>query len=118
MKMPMQIKPALMGAVTGAVATVIAGFTWAGWTTRAGAETAANLRADHAVVAALAPVCVEKFRQDGKAPAQLAALRATSTWSQGDFVERGGWALVPGTHTPERVYAVASACAALLAHAG
>jgi hypothetical protein len=118
MKISMQIKPALLGAATGAVATVIAGFTWAGWATRAGAETAANIRADNAVIAALAPVCVEKFRQGGDVSANLSALRQINTWSQGEFVEKGGWARVPGSHAPERISAVASACATLLANAG
>ncbi|MCM5678248.1 hypothetical protein M8A51_01755 [Schlegelella sp. S2-27] len=118
MTISMQIKPALIGAATGAVATVIAGFTWAGWATRTDAETAANMRADHAVTAALAPVCVEKFRRDGDARTHLTALKETRTWSQGEFVERGGWARVPGTHTPEQISAVAGACAALLVNSG
>ena len=37
------------------------------------------------------------------------------TWSQGDFVEKGGWAMVPGSKPYEQVSAVAKACALLLA---
>jgi len=36
------------------------------------------------------------------------------TWTRGDFVEKGGWATMPGTHSSERVSAVAKACAVLL----
>jgi hypothetical protein len=46
--------------------------------------------------------------------ANLAALRKVETWSQGDFVEKGGWATMPGTNSSERVSAVARACAVLL----
>ena len=63
---------------------------------------------------ALAPVCVDKFQRAGDASANLAALKKIDTWSQGDFVEKGGWATVPGTNSSERVSAVARACAALL----
>ena len=38
---------------------------------------------------------------------------AAEPW--GEFVEKGGWAMVPGTHAAERVSAVAQACAVLLA---
>jgi hypothetical protein len=46
--------------------------------------------------------------------ANLAALKKTDSWAQGDFVEKGGWATVPGSSSPERVSAVAKACATLL----
>jgi hypothetical protein len=51
------------------------------------------------------------------AKANLAELKKVEAWSQGDFVEEGGWAAVPGTNSSERVSAVAKACAALLAAA-
>ena len=53
----------------------------------------AAARADTAVVAALTPVCVEKFLQNSDAQANLAALERISTfWEQGDYVAKGGWA--------------------------
>ncbi len=96
----------------------IAGFTWGGWVTGGRAETDAAQRANVAVVAALAPVCVEKFQRTADVSANLAALKKVDSWQQGDFVEKGGWAMVLGSKsTPEEVTAVAKACALLLAPA-
>lgn len=114
MNIPVQIKPALWGIAGGAVALAIAGFSWGGWTTSGTAESAARAQADTAVMAALAPVCVDRFRLAGDAPANLAALRRLDHGSQGDFVEKGGWAKVAGNNSSERVSAVARACAVLL----
>lgn len=117
MKIPIETKPALWGVVGGAVALAIVGFNWGGWITGGKAESAARVRVDDAVVLALAPVCVDKFQRAAESPSQLAALKKVDSWSQGEFVEKGGWATVPGTHSAERVSAVAKACAALLAAA-
>jgi hypothetical protein len=117
MNIPIETKPALWGIVGGAVALAIVGFSWGGWITGGKAEASAQTRVNDAVVAALAPVCVEKFQRAGEASANLVALKKVETWSQGEFVEKGGWATVPGTHSPERMSAVAKACALLLAGA-
>lgn len=115
MNIPSETKPALWGIAGGAVALAIAGFTWGGWVTGGTAKSNALQQANDAVVAALAPVCVDKFQRSGDASANLAELKKVNTWSQGEFVEKGGWAMVPGTHAAERVSAVAQACAVLLA---
>jgi len=115
MNIPIETKPTLWGMAGGAIALLIAGFTWGGWVTAGTAESTARTRVDDAVVVALAPVCVDKFKHSGDAPANLVALKQVGTWQQGDFVEKGGWAAVPGTHSSERVSAVARACAVLLA---
>ena len=113
MNIPVQIKPALWGAVGGAIALAIVGFSCGGWVSGGKAEADATQRANAAVVVALAPVCVERFQHTADVSANLAALKKVDSWSQGDFVEKGGWAAVPGS-TPERVSAVAKACASLL----
>jgi hypothetical protein len=115
MKIPVETKPVVWGMAGGAVLAAIVGFTWGGWVTGGKAETTALLRVNDAVVVALAPVCVDKFQRAGDASANLATLKKVDTWSQGDFVEKGGWATVPGTNSSERVSAVAKACAVLLA---
>jgi hypothetical protein len=114
MQIPIEAKPALWGIAAGAVALAVVGFGWGGWLTGGKAEAAALMRVNDAVVVALAPVCVDKFQRAGNSAANLAALRKVETWSQGDFVEKGGWATVPGTNSSERVSAVARACAVLL----
>ena len=117
MKIPADTKPALWGAAGGAIAAAIIGFTWGGWVTGGSAEKSALARTSDAVVVALAPVCVEKFRQTSDSSVQLAALKKVDAWSQGDFVEKGGWANVPGDNPPAQVSAVAKACAETLASA-
>jgi hypothetical protein len=117
MKIPVETKPAVWGVVGGAIAVAIVGFTWGGWVTGGKAEASATQRANAAVVTALAPFCVEKFQHTTDVSANLAALKKTDSWSQGDFVEKGGWATLPGSNSPEQVTAVAKACASLLASA-
>lgn len=114
MKFPVEAFTVLMGSANGALALAIVGFTWGGWTTDGQAEASARSRADAAVVAALAPMCVDRFQRAADARANLAALRRVYEWKQGEFVAKGGWASLPGIESPEQVSAVASACAALL----
>ena len=115
MKIPVETKPAIWGIAGGAIALAIVGFTWGGWVTGSKAEADATQRAKAAVVVALAPVCVENFQRTTGVSTNLAALKKADSWSQGDFVEKGGWATVPGSGTSEQVSAVAKACAVLLA---
>ena len=104
------VRPALWGAVAGAIALAIVGFSWGGWVTGGSAETLATNRAATAVVAALTPICVEKFRQAADASANLVEMKkATYAWDQSKFVEKGGWATMPGSSKPNS--AVAKACA-------
>ena len=117
MKLPVETKPALWGIAGGAIAAAIVGFSWGGWVTGGKADAEATQRANAAVVVALAPVCVERFQRATDVSANLAALKKVDSWSQGDFVEKGGWATGPGSKPPEQLSAVAKACASLLAPA-
>ncbi len=47
-------------------------------------------------------------------PTLSVALKKVESWSQGDYVEKGGWAKTSSTIPPEQVSAVAKACAGLL----
>lgn len=113
MNIPVETKPALWGAVFGGVAVAIAGFSWGGWVTGGKSETAAQLRATTAVTAAMAPVCAARFKGAGDAGVNMAALQKVDSWQRGEFIEKGGWATVPGA-SPEQNTDVAKACAALL----
>src|SRR4029453_12629992 len=114
MKIPVETKPVARGIAGGAVLAAIVGFTWGGWVTGGKAEAEATQRANAAVVVALAPVCVERFQRVPEVSANLAALKKVDSWSQGDFVEKGGWATAPGSKPSDQVSAVAKACASLL----
>ncbi len=102
----------MQGAAAGAVATMVVGFGLAGWTLGSTAQHDAEMRATTAVVAALAPICVNKFSQAAESATTLAALKATDSWQQDTFVVKGGWATFPPNNEPNRD--VAEACARIL----
>ena len=108
------VKPAIWGAVVGAIAISVIGFSQFGWTLGSTAEKMANERAQAAVVAALVPICVEKFQHQADAPAKLAEFSKVSTsWDRRSIIEKGGWATIAGSDAPNS--AVATACAEQLA---
>jgi hypothetical protein len=110
MQVPSEIKPALWGAAGGAILVALAGFTWGGWMTTSTANKLADQRAESAVVAILTPICTQNFQQTADATANLEALKKiSSSWEQGRFVEKGGWATRPGANSPD--YVLARACA-------
>ena len=106
------VKPAIWGAVGGAIAITIVGFSFFGWTLSSTAEQKASDRAEKAVAQALAPFCVAKAEADPNFKDQLKKLVATGQWEQDTFVEKAGWATMPGAKTPDD--AVAKRCADLL----
>jgi len=60
----------------------------------------------------LAPICANKFTQQTDATANLVELKKVSSWQQSSFIEKGGWAIMPGSTAADS--GVASACAELL----
>jgi hypothetical protein len=109
MKIHPGAKPAIWGAVAGAIVLAVLGFSQLGWTLGSTAEKMATQRAEAAVVVALAPICVERFQQQTDAAAKLVAFNKVSSWDRRSLIEKGGWATMPGSSTPNS--AVASACA-------
>ena len=106
------LKRLLQGAAVGAVTTIVIGFNWGGWTLGSTAREMAQKSSSSAVVAALAPICVDKFQHAADAPANTVELKKVNSWQQDTFIEKGGWATLPGMISPER--GVAQACANLL----
>jgi hypothetical protein len=103
----------LQGAAAGAVVAMIVGFNWGGWTLGSTVDKVAKERADSAVVAALSPICVEQFRQATNVSANLSELNKINySWDRDVFIEKGGWAIMPGSDTTNS--AVAKACAETL----
>src|ERR671922_1482530 len=110
MKTYPSLKPGIWGAVIGAIAISVVGFSSFGWTLDSTAERMAKERAQTAVVDVLAPICVEKFRHQADAATKLIEFsKASSSWDRRALIEKGGWATVPGSDTPNS--AVVSACA-------
>ena len=109
MKFTQSLKQAVWGGVIGAAAITAVGFSSLGWTLGSTAEQMAADRAQTAVVGVLTPICVEKFQHQADATAKLAELHKAASWDRESIIEKGGWATVPGSDTPNS--AVARACA-------
>ena len=102
MTAPAWLKPGIWGAIVGAIAITIFGFSEMGWTTRGTADRMATYRADSAVVAALVPFCVANAERDPD-QAKLAKVKSEeSSYARGELVSASGWATMPGMTTPER----------------
>ena len=111
-----KIKPALWGAVGGAIALSIIGFAWGGWVTGGTAQKMAEEMAEDAVVGRLAPICVEQFNQVSEKDQKLKELKETDSWKRGDYVVKQGWATMPGEKESDSK--VAKKCAELLVELG
>jgi hypothetical protein len=107
------LKRILLGAVIGAVIIPFAGFSGFGWTFESTAKEMAKKIANEAVVAALAPICADNFQHAANAKQNKADLMKVSSSLQGAFIEKGGWAILPGSNSVNDP-AVAEACAKML----
>ena len=112
MKMPTNIGAYVWGAFGGAVALAVVGFVWLGWVTGGTAAKNEAAAAQEARVAALAPICAEGFQRQADAPAQIASLTSTSTYERRGVIEKGGFATMAGSKTPDSD--VAGACIEIL----
>ncbi len=108
------LKRLLQGAAVGAVATLIVGFGWGGWMLGSTAKTLADSAASSAVVAAIAPICVDQFQRSADAANNLTELKKTDSWQQAAYVEKGGWAVMPGSKAVDT--GVPQACVAILSN--
>jgi hypothetical protein len=102
----------LQGAAAGAVATLVIGFNWGGWVTGGTAKEMTQKSVSSALVSALSPICVDKFQHSADAAANLTELKKVNPWQQGSFIEKGGWATMPGSEAANA--AVAESCATTL----
>jgi hypothetical protein len=101
----------LQGAAVGAVATMFVGFYWGGWSLGSTADKMAKERSDLAVIAALAPVCADKFRGLPDADAKKAALSKVDSWKRRDEFPKE-FVTLPGESYPSS--GLVDACSALL----
>ena len=101
----------LQGAAVGAVATMIVGFNWGGWSLSSTADKMAKEQSDLAVVRALAPVCADKFRALPDAAAKTVALSKVNSWKRADEFPKE-FVTLPGETYPSS--ALVTACSTLL----
>ena len=110
MKKYPSLKPGIWGAVIGAVAISVVGFSSLGWTLGSTAERMAKERAQTAVVEVLSPICVEKFQHQADAAEKLVEFtKVSSSWGRRAIIEKGGWATTAGSDAANP--AVVTACA-------
>ena len=101
----------LQGAAAGAVATMVVGFSWGGWSLGSTADKMAKEQSNLAVVAALAPVCADKFRAQPDAAAKTVALSKVDSWKRRDEFPKE-LVTLPGESFPNS--ALVDACYALI----
>jgi hypothetical protein len=101
----------LQGAAVGAVATIVVGFYWGGWSLGSTANKMAKERSELAVIAALAPVCADKFRALPDAEARQVALSKVTSWKRPDEFPKE-LVTLPGETYPNS--ALVDACYTLL----
>jgi hypothetical protein len=111
MNVPASVKPALWGAVGGAIAAIVIGFAWGGWVTGGTAGRMETASAEAAIVLAFTPLCVAKAEQQ---PEKLVSLKEAGTYQRDDFVIEAGW--VDNVSEKYRTD-VATACASTLVEA-
>src|SRR5689334_7160813 len=114
MNVPANTKPWIQGAVVGAVVAIVVGFSWGGWVTGGSASKQAAVAAHEGKVTALASICADRFRAQGDAAVKIGELGKVSSWDRGGFIERSGFAVMPGSKTADSD--VARACAESLAN--
>ena len=108
----MKVKLVLWGAVGGAIVLAIIGFAWAGWFTGATAQK----MIEDAVVSRLTPICVEQFNRDSEKDQKLKGLKKEDSWKRDEYVEKQGWATMPGEKKPDSQ--VAEKCTELIMQLG
>jgi hypothetical protein len=109
MRVPVWIKPAVWGAIFGAVTIMIVGFSWMGWNLGHTTKRLVAEGSESAVIAALTPFCVSNYMKQPEAAKQLALLREdTSSYTQRDIIEKAGFATMPGNKEPSS--GLAAAC--------
>ena len=105
------LKRLLQGAAVGAIATIFVGFSWGGWSLGSAADKMAKERSELAVVAALAPVCADKFRALPDTEAKTIALSKVEGWKRGEEFPKE-FVTLPGETSPNS--ALVYACSTLL----
>ena len=103
MELPAEVKPALWGVAGGAVAAIVIGFAWGGWVTGGHISVRAATTANSArLYCAILEGCVDNFRHSPDAEANLASLTKIDSYDRHTFIEKGGWATMPGSKEPDQ----------------
>ena len=110
MTFPEWTKPGIYGALGGAIAVSILGFTWGGWTTNGSAQAMAQDLAADEVALTMVPVCLGNSAADPERVEKLANLRDLPSYGRSKAMMETGWAIRPGSDVSDRD--LADACLA------
>ena len=106
-------KRLFQGLAVGIAATLLVGFNWGGWQLGSTADERVETAHQAATVAALAPICADKFERAAQADNDLVVeLQEVDSWMRNRHLVKTGWATFPGGAEPDSQ--VAKACASLL----
>ena len=98
------IKPFAWGMAAGMGVLLIVIFS-AGWVVTSGsAKAEAKTMATDAVMNRLAPIAVAQFMQDPNKEDRLKELKKLNSWGENnksDYVQKQGWATMPGEKEPD-----------------
>jgi hypothetical protein len=101
-----KIKFGVWGLICGSVIAMIIGFAWGGWTT----SSATQKMSEEAVLASQAAICVAQFMKAPNHEEKFKEFRELSYYQRAEFIEKGGWDIMPGQE--KAGYSVSRACAA------
>lgn len=107
-----RIVHSLQGAGIGAIALMIGGSYWPGWSSERTIEKRLIERDRATLVRVLAPVCANQFRIQPNLDARTAELRGVSTWQRDRFLVSGDYVVKSGIASTDE--AIGGACADLL----
>ncbi len=94
--------PFIIGVVAGAFFMPIVGFTSMGWKLDTKAQAMATDAAAAEIKKVLVPACVAQFNADPDVAAHRAAMKGMQMFNpRMDYVEKGGWAKMPGQSASE-----------------
>ena len=94
----------MLGLVCGAVIAMIIGFGWGRWSTAATTQKIS----DEAVMASQSAICVAQFMTQLNHEKKLKELTEVSTYQRANFIEKGGWDIMPGQEKAD--YGVSQSC--------
>lgn len=105
------LKPFAWGLVIGAFSWWIALAYGFGWTSASTAREEAARQTQQAVIAAMAPVCADRFLALPNAAVKKTSLAKASSWNRDEFFPEQ-WVTLPGESSPDPE--LVSACSKLV----
>ncbi len=107
------IKPFLWGGAVGAMVLLIVIFS-AGWVvTSSSAQMKGEKMVSSALMDRLAPISVAQFMLDPNREERLSEMKKLDSWKRGEYVQKQGWATMPGEKQAD--IGIADECARRLA---